>query len=164
MLYGQDNELTEAIIGCAIEVHRVLGPGLLESVYENALCIEMTERGIHFQRQKGFPLHYKGPLPSEHRPDLVVSERVVVEVKMRRTPDPDPSCPDADLFEGAEARDRLVAEFQDRGNEKRDQKSKAITPCPPCLRGSCVSEHRLAKALWRGFVYELRGMRRVCFR
>ena len=81
MLYGQDNELTEAIIGCAIEVHRVLGPGLLESVYENALCIEMTERAIPFQRQKGFALHYKGHLLSEHRPDLVVSERVVVEVK-----------------------------------------------------------------------------------
>src|SRR4030095_509361 len=81
MLYGQDNELTEAIIGCAIEVHRVLGPGLLESVYENALCVEMTERAIPFQRQKGFPLHYKGHLLSEHRPDLVVSERVVVEVK-----------------------------------------------------------------------------------
>ena len=81
MLYGEDNELTEAIIGCAIEVHRVLGPGLLESVYENALCIEMTERAIPFQRQKGYPLHYKGHLLSEHRPDLVVSERVVVEVK-----------------------------------------------------------------------------------
>jgi GxxExxY protein len=68
MLYGQDNELTEAIIGCAIEVHTVLGPGLLESVYENALCIEMIERAIPFQRQKGFPLHYKGHLLSELAP------------------------------------------------------------------------------------------------
>jgi GxxExxY protein len=81
MLYGPDNELTEAIIGCAIEVHRVLGPGLLESVYENALSIEMSERAIPFQRQRGYPLHYKGHLLSEHRPDLVVFERVIVEVK-----------------------------------------------------------------------------------
>ena len=81
MLYGPDNELTEGIIGCAIEVHRVLGPGLLESVYENALCIEMSERAIPFQRQRGYPLHYKGHLLSEHRPDLVAWERVVVEVK-----------------------------------------------------------------------------------
>jgi GxxExxY protein len=81
VLEGNDNQLTETIIGCAIEVHRGLGPGLLESVYESALCIELAEHNIRFRRQHGVPLYYKGHLLSEHRPDLVVEDRVVVEVK-----------------------------------------------------------------------------------
>jgi GxxExxY protein len=81
LLEGNDNDITESIIGCAIEVHKRLGPGLLETVYENALCIELAENGIAFQRQVGVPLYYRGQLISEHRPDVVVAERVVVEVK-----------------------------------------------------------------------------------
>ena len=81
MLYGSDNDLTDQIIGCAVEVHRELGPGLLESVYESALCLELEERSLSYRRQYGVPLYYKGTLISEHRPDLVVADRVVVEVK-----------------------------------------------------------------------------------
>jgi GxxExxY protein len=81
MLHGDDNDLTDTIIRCAIEVHRELGPGLLESVYESALCIELADAGLVVQRQVGVPLYYKGHLISEHRPDLLVAERVVVEVK-----------------------------------------------------------------------------------
>ena len=84
MLLGDDetNALTDRIIGCAIEVHRELGPGLLEAVYERALCIELVvEQTSTFKRQVGVPLYYKGELLSEHRPDLIVGERVVVEVK-----------------------------------------------------------------------------------
>ena len=83
MLHGDSdlNDLSEAIIGCAIEVHRELGPGLLESVYETALCIELTAAGIDFKRQVGIPLLYKGELISEHRPDLIVADRIVVEIK-----------------------------------------------------------------------------------
>ena len=80
MLDG-NTELTERILSCAIEVHRQLGPGLLESVYESALSIELRSRGIPFTRQVGFPLYYRGELISEHRPDLIVEETVVVEVK-----------------------------------------------------------------------------------
>lgn len=80
MLDG-DTTVTAEILNCAIEVHRELGPGLLESVYETALCIEFRSRGISFQRQKGVPLYYKGELISEHRPDLIVADAVVVEVK-----------------------------------------------------------------------------------
>ena len=54
------NKLTEKIIGCAIEVHRVLGPGLLESVYEEALCVELSDAGLKFQRQVNIPAIYKG--------------------------------------------------------------------------------------------------------
>jgi GxxExxY protein len=74
-------DLTEQIIGCAIEVHRHLGPGLLESVYESALCIELRSVGLPFTRQIGVPVFYKGELIAEHRPDLIIRDEVVVEVK-----------------------------------------------------------------------------------
>jgi GxxExxY protein len=74
-------DTTEQIIRCAIEVHRNLGPGLLESVYESAMCIELDAAGLRFARQLGVPVLYKGELIAEHRPDLIVSSLVVVEVK-----------------------------------------------------------------------------------
>ena len=77
----QHDPLTQRIIGCAIEVHRELGPGLLEATYEEALCIELADTGVSFVRQSGIPVFYKGRLIGEHRPDLVVEGRVVVEVK-----------------------------------------------------------------------------------
>ena len=83
MLYGDDglNRLSEEIVRCAIEVHRELGPGLLESVYETALSIELKTAGLDVKRQVGIPLYYKGELISEHRPDLIVGDQIVVEIK-----------------------------------------------------------------------------------
>ena len=81
MLLGDDSLLTNAIIACGIEVHRVLGPGLPEAVCETALCSELRAAGIPFARQIAVPLFYKGELIAEYRPDLVVDDRVVVEVK-----------------------------------------------------------------------------------
>jgi len=76
------NEITERIIGAAIEVHRHLGPGLLESAYEECLCYELNQLGLKFQRQVHLPIHYKGiQLQSAHRMDLVVEDSVVVELK-----------------------------------------------------------------------------------
>lgn len=75
------NELTEKIIGCAIEVHRVLGPGLLESIYEKALCEELREAGLEFKSQVVVPVIYKGKNLGEQRIDLLVQDEVVVEVK-----------------------------------------------------------------------------------
>lgn len=80
MLDG-NTELTEQIIGCAIEVHRVLGPGLPETVCETALCIELESRGLPFKRQIGVPVYYKGQMISEYRPDLIVANEIIVEVK-----------------------------------------------------------------------------------
>ena len=75
-------ELTEKIIGAAIEVHRVLGPGLLESVYEKALCHELNLRGLSFKHQIAIPLHYKGvDLECGFRIDLLVENIVVLELK-----------------------------------------------------------------------------------
>jgi GxxExxY protein len=75
-------DLTEHIIGLAIEVHRTIGPGLLESVYDECLCDELTQAGIPFQRQVGVPVTYKGKtLPLGFRADILVADAVVVEVK-----------------------------------------------------------------------------------
>jgi GxxExxY protein len=76
-----DQSITEQIIGCAISVHKIVGPGLLESTYEAALCIELTDIGLAYRRQLGVPVTYKGRLIGEHRPDLLVAETVVVEIK-----------------------------------------------------------------------------------
>ena len=74
--------LSHAVIGAAIEVHKHLGSGLLESVYEAALCQELTLRGISFERQARIPLDYKGlPLGLNARLDLLVERLIVVEVK-----------------------------------------------------------------------------------
>src|SRR5688572_20370243 len=64
--------LTHQIIGCGIEVHRYLGPGLLEVTYERAFCIELEAAGLPYVRQSPVPVLYKGHLIGEHRPDLVV--------------------------------------------------------------------------------------------
>jgi GxxExxY protein len=75
-------ELTEKIIGAAIEVHRALGPGLLESAYEECLCRELDLRELRFQRQVPLPVEYKGvKLDCGYRLDLVVQEAVVLELK-----------------------------------------------------------------------------------
>ena len=79
-MYSHD-PLTERIIGCAIAVHRELGPGLVEATYEEALCIELAHESLTFSRQVGIPITYRGRLIGEYRPDLVVQEAVVVEVK-----------------------------------------------------------------------------------
>ncbi len=75
------NRLTGDVIGAAIEVHRLLGPGFLESVYEDALCIELRLRGIPFVRQRPFALEYKGHSIGNARLDLLVGGRLVVELK-----------------------------------------------------------------------------------
>jgi len=76
------NELTEQIIGAQIEVHRELGPGLLESVYEECLCRELEIRAIPFKRQVLVPIIYKGEqLKTPYRCDLWVADRVIVENK-----------------------------------------------------------------------------------
>ncbi len=82
------NKITERIIGCAIEVHRNLGPGLLESVYEEALCVEFKIQGVCYERQVIIPVNYKGREIGEYRLDLLVEDVVVVELKSVERHDP----------------------------------------------------------------------------
>jgi GxxExxY protein len=81
-----ENELSKEIIGAAIEVHRQLGPGLLESAYEEALCHELELRNTPYERQKNQALNYKGKtLKTDYRIDLIVDRKVIVENKAKET-------------------------------------------------------------------------------
>ncbi|KAA6186732.1 GxxExxY protein [Thiohalocapsa marina] len=75
------NRLTERVIGASIEVHRCLGPGYLEAVYEEALACELTDQGIAFRRQHPFACVYKGHRVGEGRLDLFVADQLIVELK-----------------------------------------------------------------------------------
>jgi GxxExxY protein len=76
------NQLTGIVLAAAIEVHRVLGPGLLESIYVECLEHELSVRGLRFVRQLTVPITYKGTrLAASYRVDLIVEDKVVVEVK-----------------------------------------------------------------------------------
>ena len=76
------NDLTGQVIGAAIEVHKALGPGLLESTYEECLCVELGLRTISYERQKEVPIKYKGAaLDCAYRLDIVVPNKLIVELK-----------------------------------------------------------------------------------
>jgi len=80
------DELSKEIIGAAIEVHQVLGPGLLESAYERSLCKEIELCGLHCERQVTVPLDYKGePIGDGYRLDILVEDLVIVELKAVNT-------------------------------------------------------------------------------
>jgi GxxExxY protein len=83
-----ERALTGKIIGAAIEVHRVLGPGFLESIYESALCLELERVALRVQRQKTLPVFYRDTLVGEHRLDLLVEDRVIVELKATKALEP----------------------------------------------------------------------------
>ena len=77
-----ERELTEKVIGCAIEVHRILGPGLLESIYQQCLAHELMLNAIPFRLEAPLPVDYKGAkLDCGYRLDLVVDEQLIVELK-----------------------------------------------------------------------------------
>ena len=76
------NELTYNIIGCAYNVHKALGPGLLESTYEKCLCFELEKLGIKYEKQKELPINYKGiTIDNGYRIDILVEDKIVIELK-----------------------------------------------------------------------------------
>ncbi len=78
----REKELSGKIISCAIEVHKALGPGLLESIYEECFCHELQLNNLKFKRQVSIPLNYKGlKLNVEHRIDVIVERLVIIELK-----------------------------------------------------------------------------------
>ena len=77
----EHDPLTQKVIGAAIEVHRSLGTGLPEKVYESALCVELKRRNLGYARQKGISLTYKGVNVGQFFPDVVIEDRVVLELK-----------------------------------------------------------------------------------
>ena len=79
--HGSESDLTEAVIGSAFEVANVLGAGFMERVYERALVRELALRGVNAKAQVSFPVSYKGQCVGEYVADLVVEEKVIVELK-----------------------------------------------------------------------------------
>ncbi len=80
--FNDINRLTGEVIGAAIEVHRVLGPGLLENAYEHCLCRELELRNILIEKQKPLPINYKGiELDCGYRLDIVVPDKLIIELK-----------------------------------------------------------------------------------
>ena len=76
------NELSYKIIGCAYDVHKILGPGLLESTYEKCLCFELEKLDIKYERQKELPINYKGMiLDNGYRLDILIEDKIVIELK-----------------------------------------------------------------------------------
>ena len=82
------NKITEKIIGCAIEVHKRLGPGLLESIYEKALCIELRLAWLKFKQQKSLPVLYKNESIGKFKIDILVENKIVLELKSVERHDP----------------------------------------------------------------------------
>ena len=80
--------ITDKILGCAVAVHKAIGPGLAESSYQAAMAIEMTEQGMSFEREPSLPVTYRGKIIGHHRPDFVVENAVVVELKVVRSFEP----------------------------------------------------------------------------
>src|SRR5262245_21927883 len=87
-MYEPGADLSGRIIDLALQVHRGLGPGLLESVYENALCIELDDAKVDYRRQEAVQALYKGRVVGDFRPDLIVDGRIVVEIKSVERHDP----------------------------------------------------------------------------
>ncbi len=83
-----EDKITEKIIGCAIEVHRNLGPGLLEKIYENALCVELEANNIKFESQKLLAVNYKGNYLGDYKIDILVEDKIVIEIKSVERHDP----------------------------------------------------------------------------
>ena len=77
----EHEDLTDKIIGCAIEVHKRLGPGFLESIYENAFILELEKHNLHVQRQQEVIVKYDGIEVGRHRLDLILNDTIVVELK-----------------------------------------------------------------------------------
>jgi GxxExxY protein len=83
-----NDPLTERIIGCAIEVHRSLGPGLLEKAYRKALCVEFDFAQITYEYQRHVPVFHRGVIVGDFYPDFVIERQVVVEVKCTSAHEP----------------------------------------------------------------------------
>jgi GxxExxY protein len=77
----ETEDLATRVIGCCIDVHRALGPGLLEKIYARAVCIELDHAGVQHQREREIPVTYRGELLCQQRLDIVVADQIILEIK-----------------------------------------------------------------------------------
>ncbi|MFT4153137.1 GxxExxY protein [Parafilimonas sp.] len=81
-----ENELAKIVVGLCLKIHRILGPGLLESVYEEALCYELAKAGLHFKRQQGISFMYEEvKMDLGFRSDVIVEDKLMIELKSVET-------------------------------------------------------------------------------
>jgi len=130
-------ELTERIIGCAMEVHAALGPGLLESNYQAAMGLELSAAGLSFARERLVPVVYRGVEIGQHRPDFVIENTVVVEIKSVERYDPVFAAQVITYLRITKLRVGLLFNFN-RPTLKDGIKRfvlRIVFSVPPCLRG-----------------------------
>src|SRR5271168_4994601 len=130
-------KLTEQVIGAAIEVHRELAPGLMESAYEECFCHELHLRNLKFQRQLPLLVRYKGiDLDCGYRIDLFVEDFADTRTQVRRAPPADPRSTAPDILETDRQACWADPELQCIGpNPRRNYSKGSLISVPPCLRG-----------------------------
>jgi GxxExxY protein len=124
--------LTEKVIGCAIEVHKNLGPGLLENIYESALCAELETTGLLFRRQSIFPVIYKGKPIGEHRIDLIIANALIVELKSVERFDPIFEAQVLTYFKNHRIQTRIAVKFQFPIAQGRNKTFRFVALCVLC--------------------------------
>lgn len=128
--------LSGQVTGAAIEVHRVLGPGFLEAVYEEALCVELAIRGLRFSRQVAIAVDYKGHQIGEGRLDLLVENVLIVELKAVEDLSPNSHCTSFVLLENNQTPLRFAYQLQRTVAQKRHSPHCSLkTLCSLCLCG-----------------------------
>jgi GxxExxY protein len=105
------NKLTEAVIGCAMQVHRLLGPGFPEVIYQRSLAVELEQAGVVFGREIEMPIFYKGVEVGSRRVDFLVEEMVLVELKALHELKPDPPRSNNKLPRSLPPRSRSTHQF-----------------------------------------------------
>ena len=113
------DELSHRVIGCAIEVHKCLGPGLLESVYEQCLAFELSQAHIDFKLQHALPVNYKGA----YRGDFIVQNELIIEFEVRTSHS---RCSAFDLHEDGQGTSRVADELQCRRFKRGNQKNGLV--------------------------------------
>ena len=113
-----------------------LGPGLLETIYEAAMCIEFDDAGVKYERQTRLPAHYKGRLLGEYRVDLVVDDLVLVEVKIDRTLEPGVRGSVADVLAADGQTDRTVDQLQLKASQGWCEAADFVNVGPPAQRAT----------------------------
>lgn len=129
----EQEEITGPIIGAAIAVHRELGPGFLEAVYENALVVELRARCIDYQRQLAVPVLYRGVEVGLHRLDLFVASQIVVELKSVKEVTDVHFAVVRSQLRAIGRRHGLILNFAKPALEVRRVLARAEPSCPSCL-------------------------------
>jgi len=148
-----DNDVTHEIIGAAIEVHRVLGPGLLESAYEECLSRELELRNLKVERQKPIPVVYKDvKLECGYRIDLLVESRIVVELKSIEAFAPIHRGHHPNLYTPLWMSPWASHQFQRNGTERWDQTIHHLTQCKRKKKFNTENTELRARRALRGLI------------